>query len=74
MTEQMTKKSKGYSGEGLRRLVWVDAKSFKGMMIFTWGWMSDGLEADLQRKVYWLLGSEENEYLPPQGFAGYLGP
>lgn len=56
MTEQMTKKSKDYSGEGLRRVVWVDDKSFKGMMIFTWGWMSDGLEADLQRKVYWLLG------------------
>lgn len=36
MTEQMTKKSKDYSGEGLRRVVWVDDKSFKGMMIFTW--------------------------------------
>lgn len=34
VSEQMTKKSKDYSCEGLRGVVWVDDKSFKGMVIF----------------------------------------
>ena len=35
--EQMIKKSKDYSCEGLRTVVWVDDKSFKRMVIFTIG-------------------------------------
>lgn len=37
--EQITKKPNAYSCEGGGRVEWEDAKSFKGMVIFTRGWM-----------------------------------
>ena len=58
----MTKKSKDYSGERLRMVVLVDDKSFKGMVIFPWMWMSDGFGGASAGR--WEIKSPTGPWLP----------